>query len=57
VTDQNDDETEESLLPSMACLYCSQTGVVYVRFFRLNGMNHLACHCRKCGHRWQMREQ
>ena len=50
------EESEETLLPSLLCLYCSEAQV-YVRLFRWNAGDHLACHCRNCGHRWQMREQ
>ena len=50
-------ETEETVLPALRCLYCDTTNSVYVRLFRWNGSTHLACHCRNCGHRWQMRER
>ena len=51
------DETDETLLSDLPCLYCSQAGTVFVRVFRWNAVNHLACHCRNCEHRWQMRER
>ena len=58
MTEHSDEsESDETLLPDLPCLYCSRLNVVYVRPFRWNATNHLACHCRYCEHRWQMRER